>query len=64
MVQLPTQIIRIRIRDIYWPIGICLADDSYHVLVASVQHPIIMLAQATVAHIQLQNIQMEQLNKI
>ena len=49
-IEVKTFYIRIRIRNIYWPEGVCFAHDNYHVLVATVQHPIIMLVQATVAH--------------
>ena len=38
--------------------------DNYYMLVTAVQCPITMLVQTTVAHAQLQNIQMEQLNNI
>ena len=58
----------IRIRNIYWPEGICLAPDNHTgqliMLVATVQRQINIHVQSTVAHTQLQNIHVEQLNKI
>ena len=59
------QLLSIRIANIYCPEGICLAHDSCLVLVATVQCIlIIMLVQATVAHTQLQNVQIEQLSNV